>query len=101
SVAAGCTPDVVKLSRACMSRTAERVALADMDSLVPAADRTSYFEGLWSSGRYRGRTYGIPWYIAPPVLIYNGELFKKAGLNVLVPPATEDAMIAAAKRLTA
>src|SRR5207253_4384508 len=53
----------------------------------------------WSSGRYRGRTYGIPWYIAPPVLIYNSELFKKAGLNVLVPPATEDAMIEAAKRV--
>src|SRR2546429_832391 len=81
-----------------MTRTAERGALAAMDPLVPAADRTSYFEGLWSSGRYRGRTYGIPWYIAPPVLIYNGELFKKAGLNALVPPTTEDAMIEAARR---
>src|SRR2546427_2952143 len=99
AVAGGVPPDVVNLNVEFMTRIAERGALADMDALVPAADRTSYFEGLWSSGRYRGRTYGLPWYIAPPVLIYNGELFKKAGLNALVPPTTEEAMTEAAKRV--
>src|SRR5947209_8850337 len=77
AVAGGVPPDVVNLNVEFMTRIAERGALADMDVLVPAADRTSYFEGLWSWGRYRGRTYGITWYIAPPVLIYKSKLFKK------------------------
>ena len=99
AIAGGVPPDVVNLNVEFTSRIAERGALVDMDAAVPAADRAKYFEGLWSSGRFKGRSYGIPWYIAPPVLIYNGELFKKAGLNVLTPPATEDAMIEAAKRV--
>src|SRR5207247_6241095 len=82
-----------------MARIAGSGAPADMDAVVPAADRTRYFEGVWISCRYRGSTYSLPWYIAPTVLIYSGELFKKAGLNALVPPTTEDAMIDAAKRV--
>ena len=99
AIAGGVPPDVVNLNVEFMTRIAERGALLDMDAAVPAADRSRYFEGLWGSGRYRGKSYGIPWYIAPPVLIYNSELFKKAGLNVMAPPATEDAMIEAAKRV--
>src|SRR5207245_9952775 len=99
AVAGGGPAESANLNEEFIARIVGRAARAAMDARVPAADRTSYFEGLWSSGRYRGRTYGIPWYIAPPVLIYNSELFKKAGLNVLVPPATEDAMIEAAKRV--
>lgn len=99
AIAGGVPPDVANLNVEFTGRVAERGALLDMDAAVPAADRAKYFEGLWASGRFKGRSYGIPWYIAPPVLIYNSELFKKAGLNPLDPPATEEAMIQAAKRI--
>ncbi len=99
AIAGGVPPDVVNLNVEFTARIAERGALLDMDAAVPAADRAKYFEGLWTSSRFRGRSYGIPWYIAPPVLIYNSELFKMAGLNARHPPASEEAMIEAAKRI--
>ncbi len=99
AIAGGVPPDVVNLNVEFTARIAERGALADMDATVPAAERAKYFDGLWASSRFRGRSYGIPWYIAPPVLIYNSELFKRAGLNPLEPPATEAAMIDAARRI--
>jgi len=99
AIAGGVPPDVVNLNVEFTARIAERGALSDMDAAVTPADRAKYFDGLWASSRFKGRSYGIPWYIAPPVLIYNSELFQKAGLKPLDPPGTEEAMIAAAKRI--
>lgn len=99
AIAGGVAPDVVNLNTEFTVRVAERGALLDMDAAVAAADRAKYFEGLWTSNRFRSRSYGIPWYIAPPVLAYNSALFKRAGLNPLDPPATEDEMIQAARRI--
>lgn len=99
AIAGGVAPDVVNLNAEFTVRMAERGALLDMDGAVPAAGRATYFEGLWTSSRYRGRTYGIPWYIAPPVLLYNTDLYKKAGLDPLRAPDTEEELIAAARQI--
>jgi len=99
AIAGGIPPDVVNLNVEFTVRIAEKGALLDMDGAVPARDRAKYFEGLWASARFRGRSYGIPWYIAPPVLFYNSELFKRAGLDPLRPPGTEDELIEAARRI--
>lgn len=97
AIAGRVPPDVANLNVEFTVRIAEKGALLDMDAAVPAAERARYFEGLWTSARYRGRSHGIPWYIAPPVLIYNTDLFRKAGLDTAKPPATEEQMAAAAR----
>lgn len=99
AIAGGVPPDIVNLNVEFTVRIAEKGALLDLDAAVPAAERAKYFEGLWAGGRFRGRSYGIPWYIAPPVLFFNSDLFKKAGLDVLNPPDSEDGMIEAARRI--
>ncbi|MBI3975344.1 MAG: sugar ABC transporter substrate-binding protein [Armatimonadetes bacterium] len=99
SLAGGVAPDVVNLNTEMVIRLAEQGVLVDMDAAVPAAERRRYFDGLWASARFRGRTYGIPWYVAPNVLAYNAELYKKAGLNPLDPPSTEDEVIAHARTI--
>ena len=99
AIAGGVPPDVVNLNVEFTVRIAEKGALLDLDGAVPAADRARYFEGLWGGTRFRGRAYGIPWYIAPPVLFFNSDLFKKAGLNTLNPPDTEEEMVAAARQI--
>ena len=99
AIAGRVPPDVVNLNVEFTVRIAEKGALLDMDAAVPAAERAKYFEGLWASSRFRGRSYGLPWYIAPPVLIYHTELFQKAGLSPAKPPATEEQMIVAAKTI--
>ncbi len=35
-----------------------------------------------------GQVYGVPWTLSTPVLFYNADLFKKAGLDPAKPPAT-------------
>lgn len=99
AIAGGVPPDVVNLNVEFTVRIAEKNALLDLDAAVPAEERAKYFEGLWTSARFKGRTYGIPWYIAPPVLMYNTELFKRAGLNPLDPPSSEDEMVDAARQI--
>ncbi|HXF82418.1 MAG TPA: sugar ABC transporter substrate-binding protein [bacterium] len=99
AIAGGVSPDVVNLNVEFAVRIAEKGALLDLDAAVPAADRARYFEGLWASTRFRGRASGLPWYIAPPVLFYNSEIFKRAGLDPLRPPESEEAMIAAARQI--
>lgn len=99
AIAGGVAPDVVNLNVEFTVRIAEKGALLDLDAAVPAAERAKYFDGLWAGGRYRGRAYGIPWYIAPPVLFFNTDLFQKAGLDTTKPPASEEAMIAAARQI--
>lgn len=99
AIAGGVPPDVVNLNVEFTVRIAEKGALLDLDGAVPASDRARYFEGLWTSSRFRGRSYGIPWYIAPPVLIYNSALFKQAGLDPLRAPDTEEELIEAARQI--
>lgn len=99
AIAGGVAPDVVNLNVEFTTRVAEKGALVDLDPLVPPHERGKYFDGFWGSARFRGHSYGIPWYVAPAVIIYNADLFKKAGLNPQAPPASEEAMIAAARQL--
>ncbi len=92
-------PDVVNLNTEMAIRLAEQGVLVDMDAAVPPAEKKRYFEGLWNSIRYRGRNYGLPWYVAPNVLAYNAGLYRKAGLDPLDPPATEEKVIIHAKAI--
>jgi multiple sugar transport system substrate-binding protein len=39
-------------------------------------------------GVVNGDIYGIPWTLSTPVLFYNTDLFKAAGLNPQSPPTT-------------
>ena len=99
SLAGGVAPDVVNLNTEMVIRLAEQGILVDMDGAVPAAEKRRYFDGLWASARHGGRTYGLPWYVAPNVIAYNVTLYRKAGLNPLDPPATEDELIEHARTI--
>ena len=99
ALAGGVPPDVVNLNTEMTIRLAERDALVDLDSAVAADARARYFEGMWRSTQYRGRTYGIPWYVAPNVVAYNAAIYKRAGLNPKDPPSTEDEMIQQARTI--
>lgn len=99
AIAGGVSPDVVNLNVEFTTRIAEKGALVDLDPFISSSERQQYFEGFWASTRFRGHSYGIPWYVAPAVVVYNVDLFRKAGLNPKAPPASEADMIAAARQL--
>ena len=51
--------------------------------------------------KYQGKTWALPWYNAPVVLMYNKALFTAAGLDPEKPPTTVDELISAAAKLKA
>ena len=50
---------------------------------------------------FKGKVYGLPWYILPFVLVYSKPAFVQAGLDPDHPPRTWDAFLSAARRLRA
>lgn len=99
ALAGGVPPDVVNLNTEMTVRLAERNALVDMDTAVAADARSRYFDGLWKATQFRGKTYGLPWYVVPNVIAYNAAIYKRAGLNPKDPPQTEDEMIQQARAI--
>jgi len=88
SVAAKTAPDVVNLNPQFASKLAEKKALVDMNTAISAADQASYFPNIWKANQLDNTTFGLPWYVATDITIYNRSLFEKAGLDPAKPPQT-------------
>jgi len=83
--------------------------LIDEDLVVPFDDYlTSDEDKKWIAGFYPafmensqtgGKTYGIPFQRSTPVLYWNKEAFKEAGLDPEKAPETWDEMVAFGKKL--
>jgi ABC-type glycerol-3-phosphate transport system substrate-binding protein len=72
--------------------------IAPWDELVKV-DPTTY-KNFGPITVYDGRRYGIPVNGGLAVMLYNLELFEKAGLDPAKPPETWDDLIAAAQKMT-
>ncbi|GGL90996.1 ABC transporter substrate-binding protein [Deinococcus aerolatus] len=67
-------------------------AVADLpDSLTG-----DFYPAVWKSGQLAGKTYGLPWNVSVPVLMYNAGALKKAGVRV---PGTWTELEAASVKL--
>ena len=64
----------------------------DLERLVPS----DFHAAGWEAGHWGGRCYGVPSQATPELLFYRTDLFAEAGLE---PPATTDALLAAARAL--
>ena len=70
---------------------------------LPGADRAwldSFFPAFLENSRWGGKTWGIPFQRSTKVLYWNKEMFRDAGLDPEVAPATWAEQVAFAKRLT-
>lgn len=84
--------------------------LIEEDAIVPFEDvvttdeekawLASFYPAFMENSRTGGKTYGIPYQRSTPVLYWNKEAFREAGLDPEVPPATWDEMVAFGKKLT-
>jgi len=97
-MASGHPPDLLELGSTWVPRFAAEGALrdvtADTDSLVPAYR-------LWEPVTWKGKRYGIPWFVGTRVLFVNRALFRRAGLDPDRPPATWAEFADAAHRVRA
>lgn len=84
--------------------------LVEEDAVVPITDVASsaddqewlngFYEGFMKDARLDGKTYGVPFQRSTPVLYYNKDAFKEAGLDPNAPPKTWEEMISVGKKLT-
>lgn len=80
-------PDVIEVGNTQVAQYAESDALWDL-TLESVRDLGSddWLPGLAEPGSINGSQYGIPWYAANRVVIYNKDLFAGAGIKQ--PPTT-------------
>jgi len=95
ALASGNAPDVVNLNVPLLLEFVER---GDLQQLEPPA-LAGYFPNMVDAFRVSGDAYGLPWYIAPPLLMMNRALFLQAGLDPDAPPSTRADLFAAARHI--
>ncbi len=91
-------PEVIEVGNTQVAQYVDEGGLYDL-TLESARDlgMNDWLPGLAEPGRYRGAQYGIPWYAANRVVIYNKDLFAQAGIET--PPRTREEWITATEKL--
>ncbi|MGV8988762.1 MAG: ABC transporter substrate-binding protein [Cypionkella sp.] len=78
--------------------------IAPFDDYVSDADKTAWLGGFYpafmENSQAFGKTWGIPFQRSTPVMYWNKDAFKAAGLDPEHAPASWDEMVAMAKTLT-
>jgi len=98
TLAGGGGPDVIEMGNTEMTKYMAAGAFAPLDK-APFDNSSSWLPGLAASGKYGGKTYGVPYYAGSRVVTYRKDLFKQAGISKL--PATTSEYISDAQKLLA
>lgn len=59
-----------------------------------------FYQGFMKDAQFEGKTYAIPFQRSTPVLYYNKDAFREAGLDPNSPPKSWEDMITMGKKLT-
>ncbi|OPC81194.1 sugar transporter [Embleya scabrispora] len=86
ALASNDAPDVVEAGNTQIAQYGASGGLKDLSSKVNELGGKDWLTGLSDPGKVDGKTYGIPFYAANRVVIYNKDLFAKAGITT--PPKT-------------
>ncbi|MFS8047357.1 ABC transporter substrate-binding protein [Rhizobium sp. BR 314] len=102
-VAAGHGPDIAQMVFSDLDFFVNNLGAVALEDTVPAEELSSHFEGMSPKGLklgvYNGKTYGLAYTFSTPVLFYNADLFRKAGLDPDHPPQTWAEVKVAAKAI--
>ncbi len=93
-LAAGTVPDVVLLDSPFVVLFAKDGALAPLDALA-SKDKSGfkladYIPGLLQDGYYDGKLYAVPFMRSTPLLYYNADMFREAGLPDRAPKTWDE-----------
>lgn len=91
-IAANRVPDVVQMVFSDLAYGVDNLGVVGLEDIVPQAELAAHFQGMSPKGLklgvLNGKTYGLAYTFSTPVLFYNADLFRKAGLNPDQPPKT-------------
>lgn len=103
AIAGGTAPGLVMLEITRYGLFADRGALEPLQPMIDAAGpelikRIRPF--ALEASRYLGESYVIPFNVSTPVMYYNKDMFRAAGLDPETPPRTWDEVTETARTLT-
>ncbi|GGK98716.1 sugar transporter [Planomonospora parontospora subsp. parontospora] len=90
-------PDVIEVGNTQVAQYAASGGVRDLSGEVADLGGADWIPGLAQPGNIDGRQYGVPWYAANRVVVYNKDLFAKAGIEA--PPRTRDEWLEITARL--
>jgi len=96
---AGDAPDVVHGETAFFSSYVSSGYIEPLDEWLSKSYIEDIYPGVRESISANGKLYAAPWACSPFVLIYNKELFEKAGLDPNAPPNTYNQMMEYAEKI--
>ncbi|KPP87560.1 MAG: multiple sugar transport system substrate-binding protein [Rhodobacteraceae bacterium HLUCCA08] len=90
--------DIIAVDLPWVGGFADAGILRPLDEIMDIArlDPADFHTAGWTAAHWGGRPYGVPAQTTPELLLYRRDLFAEAGLE---PPATTDALLAAARVL--
>jgi len=101
---AGTLPDVAVTEISSVPVLGALGAAQPLDAMIAAEGGKGFLDKFWPSMLlncvYDGKVYGIPFQRSTPVMYYNKDAFKAAGLDPDKPPLSWDELVAAAEKLT-
>lgn len=91
-IVGGQQPDVAQLVFRDLIYIARDLGANALEDMVPAKERAELFDGMLPAGlqlgAVDGKTYGLAYTFSTPILFYNADLFRQAGLDPESPPKT-------------
>jgi sn-glycerol 3-phosphate transport system substrate-binding protein len=100
----GALPDVAVTEISSVPVLGALGAAQPLDELIAAAGGRKFLDNFWPSMLlncvYAGKVWAIPFQRSTPVMYYNKDMFKEAGIAPETPPATWDELTAATQKLT-
>ncbi|WP_246504745.1 ABC transporter substrate-binding protein [Microvirga antarctica] len=91
-MAAGQQPDVAQLVFRDLIYIANDLGANALEDMVPKQELAAHFTGMIPQGlelgKVDGKTYGLAYTFSTPILYYNADLFRQAGLDPDKPPRT-------------
>lgn len=92
--AAGQTVDLIQLRFNDFDFAVHNLGAKALEDLIPEDEFIDHTKGMVPNGvrlgQLNGKTYGLAYTFSTPVLYYNGDLFRQAGLDPDHPPQTWD-----------
>ena len=102
-VVAGKQPDVAQLTFRDLIFIASDLGGNALEDMVSPAELKEHLTGMFPKGlelgKVDGKTYGLAYTFSTPILYYNADLFKAAGLDPNNPPKTLDEFVAAGQKI--
>jgi len=104
AIASGNAPVLIQQAHVYAPQLLDANMLEVLDPYI-AKDKTFpkdlFIESLFQSNVFNGKTYGIAFNCSTPIMYYNKDLFRKAGLNPEKFPETWNEFYEAAKKIKA